>query len=301
MDPRKIISYCVDYYRKWSEYPSVRDIFYAFVDELWPNTYSAYKRLSEWLRDRRLDGSIPWEIIRDGSGRELRSGDAPFVSLNKYVHYQFKQLQKSPQYYRLPRWMNQPNRVIVACEKEADYPIIRSIVHPLGVDTFYQRGYTGWRPLFQISEEGERKTIILAVGDFDPSGEDIVDFLERAMGILGVNAKVEKVAVTQEQIERFSLPHRPEDSTEIEKLKRDPRFKKWPYGLYRVETAALRVRHPDYFRGLLEDQVNKYFDDKVFKQVQKEEKRLKETLKDAIEKEKDTIRKMRNHILKLVS
>jgi len=281
----KIAEYCESFRDRYGECPSVRDIFYRFVDEFWPNTKNAYKGLSKWLVRKRLEREIDWRLIRDGSGREIYEGDYVEKDPESFVKGQVSSFINSWNAYRLPVWSGQPKRVVVACEKEADYPVVNSIVGDLNVNTFYERGYSGWRPLFEIAENIEqsgKQLVIIALGDFDPSGEDIVRFLGRAMNDLKIEVIPEKVAVTKKQIERFKLPHRPEDAKEIEKLRKDPRFRKWPWGLYRVETAALRAKAPDYFDKLLKKAVMKHFDLSIHEEVSKREEAEREIVKKRI-------------------
>lgn len=249
---------------------------------------------------QRLNGKVDWRIIRDGSGREYEEGDWIDDTPQEHVEGWLDIFVDVGRRYHKPVWLNQPKKVIVACEKEADYPIIKSILHDLHVDTFYERGYTGWRPLFEAAEkikaEGKKPTVI-ALGDFDPSGEDIVRFLKQAFHDLGFkDIIVEKVVVTKEQVERFKLPHRPEDAKEIEKLQKDPRFKKWPYGLYRVETAALRDRAPDYFDSIIKEAVQKYFDQEIWEKVKTAQEKAREKISEFFDDQQDLIDELRDNI-----
>jgi len=54
--------------------------------------------------------------------------------------------------------------------------------------------------------------------------------------------------------------------------------------LYRVETASLRVRQPDYFENLLKTTVLRYFDSKVYGKVKKEEEKAKPIISKMIKK-----------------
>jgi len=300
LEPSTIAQFCKQTYERYGEYPSMRDIFYHFVDKLWPNTKSVYKALSKWLVTQRLIGKVDWRIIRDGSGREYEEGDWAYRTPKKHVEAWFDLFTEIGSRYALPLWLNQPKKVIVASEKEADYPIIKSILSSLNVDTFYERGYTGWRPLFEavekIKTEG-KKPIVIALGDFDPSGEDIIRFLKQAFVELGFkNIIIEKVVVTKDQVERFKLPHRPEDAEEIAKLQRDPRFKKWPYGLYRVETAALRDRAPDYFDNLIKESVQKYFDQEIWEKIKQKQEEERGKIAKFFEEQADLIDELRDNI-----
>ena len=300
IDPGTIAEYCKQTYERYSEYPSIRDIFYRFVDELWPNTKSVYKALSKWLVAMRLNRKIDWRIIRDGSGREYEKGDWTHMTPRQHTLLWLDLFTDIGNRYDLPKWLNQPNKVVVACEKEGDYPIIKAILYGLNVDTFYERGYSGWRPLFEAVEKinAEGKTpILIAIGDFDPSGEDIVRFLTKAFTQLGLqNMQVEKVVITKEQIEEFKLPHKPEDVKEIEKLQKDPRFKKWPYGLYRVETAALRAKAPDFFDKTIKDIVMKHFDQGIWEKVEKAQEEAREKISEFFEDQQDLIDELRDNV-----
>lgn len=284
IDINAIANYCKRYFKLWNNYPSVRDIFYGFVDELWPNTKSVYKMLSRWLVKMRLEGKIDWRLIRDGAGRERSIGDWTYVEPNTYVQYQLKRFADSPQQYHLPKWYNQEKVVIVVGEKEADHPPLLTICDPLCVAVQYTRGYGGWRDWFEIAEQlkGEqyedKEIVIIAIGDFDPTGEDIVRYTEEALKKLGLKLTLEKAMVTKDQVEEYKLPHRPEDVKEIEKLRKDTRFKKWPYGLYRVETAAFRNRAPDAFRKTLVDAIAKHFDPEIYQEVKKLESEKQEVV-----------------------
>jgi hypothetical protein len=60
-------------------------------------------------------------------------------------------------------------------------------------------------------ERAGRPAVLLYAGDFDPSGEDIDrDFVARA----GCFAKVERVALTVEQVEAYQLPPQPGKETD---------------------------------------------------------------------------------------
>jgi len=288
LDSAKIERFCRDQYSRYYCYPSLRDIFYAFVDDLWPNTLSAYQSLSKWLRDLRLSGRIDWRIIRDGSGREIAKGDYNLVKPENYIEAIIKDFEEAPDNYSLPKWLDQFFEVYILCEKEADFPVTRSILSNLNVDIAYLRGYSGWRLLFEIAEKIKRSTkepVIIALGDFDPSGEDIVRFVREALcDLTEREISFLKIAVIKEQIEKFKLPHRPEDLREMQKLERDPRFKNWPFGHYRVETATLRVREPEYFERILREMVLEYFDSKIGKNVEDLERKLKKKVRRGLDK-----------------
>lgn len=311
LDPSAIASYCKEYYQRYLEYPSLRDIFYRFVGELWPNTKSAYKGLSKWLRDHRLTGKIDWQIIRDGAGREFEDNDWSYTTPRRHIEIWLNLFTDVGSRYDLPMWLNQPKKVIVLTEKEADYPIIKSLagLGALNVDTAYARGYSGWRMLFEIAEkikESRKQPVIIALADFDPSGgegakrtgKDLISFILKAMLQLGVeDVQVEKILVTKDQVDKFKLPHRPEDEQEIAKLQRDPRFKTWPWGLYRVETAAFRAKAPDAFDNCIKEAVMKHFDQEIWTKIKKKQEESREKIEDFFAEQDDLIGDLRDNIM----
>ncbi len=271
-DIGKVEGVCFDSHREYGVYPSLRDIFYALVGESLPNTKSAYRGLIQYLVQKRLSGEIDWKLIRDGSGRELNVGDYAYEPPENYFDSWLRSFKNCSRSYSLPRWTDQKFKVIVLCEKEADYPAVKSVLSDLNVDVGYMRGYSGKRLMFEMAEEIQNNSKvpkILILGDFDPSGEDIKRNVGRDMKKMGLDIKPINIAITKEQIRKFKLPHIPEDMEEIDKLKKDPRFLKWTHGLYRVETASLKARQPEYFKSLLRKSVLKYFDQKIYDEVKK--------------------------------
>jgi hypothetical protein len=63
------------------------------------------------------------------------------------------------------------------------------------------------------------------------------------------------------------LPHRPEDSEEIAKLQRDPRFKKYEHGFFRVEIDSLLALHWDRFLEILQEKLEAYWDSEIYETV----------------------------------
>jgi hypothetical protein len=141
-----------------------------------------------------------------------------------------------------------------------------------------------------------QKTVILQLGDFDPSGEDIVRDLRERLMMLSKRTDIifEKVAVTLDQIIELQLPAKPESMDEIAKMRRDPRYKGYierltslaqldervkklidMYGSpeIRVELDALVALAPERFKRILRSAIEKYFDWNVYNTVtrQKEE------------------------------
>ena len=280
--------------------PTVRTIYYALVSkELIPNTRSAYQGLSKMLVKARKEGQVRWEWIAD-EARATRGSDHPRWEPERYakayIEYVFEKLQN----YKLPKWLNQEQYVECWIEKAALAATFDNWLGDMNVVLVPSRGYSSWTFLKEaadrIEENAEgRETIILYFGDFDPSGRDIERFVTETLEWFGVDATIHNIAVTEDQIEQYKLPHSPEDADEIAKMMRDPRFKQWEHGLFRVELDALMAFVPDEFERIVKGSVEGYFDPRIYNETleqQEEEQKTawakaKELLDEKIKEIKD--------------
>lgn len=102
-----------------------------------------------------------------------------------------------------------------------------------------------------------RPSVLLYAGDLDPSGEDIDrDFVER----VGAFDKIERVAVTVEQIEHFDLPPQLGQTD-------DPRADGFIARHGRLVQVELEALDPDDLRGLYDDALARYWDPDAFEAV----------------------------------
>jgi len=249
--------------------PTVRTVYYALVSkELIPNTRSAYQGLSKRLVKARKDGLVKWEWIADET-RATRGRDNPLWEpeeyANAYVEHLFERLED----YKLPKWLDQPYYVEVWIEKFALAATFMNWVGDLNVVLVPSRGYSSWTFLKDaaarfMENAKDKKAVVLYFGDFDPSGKDIERFIAEALDWFGVEVKIKPIAVSEEQIQLYNLPSTPEDVKERAKLRRDPRFKDWEHGMFRVELDALMAFVPDEFERIVKESVSEYFDEEIY-------------------------------------
>ncbi len=183
---------------------TLRQVHYRLVsrdDVIQPNTVSAYDTLSGWLRDDRLEGTIPWEWMED----RLRQATtwAMWDDPAEFLH------GVRSDYHRNV-WQDQTHYVEVWCEKDALSGIFSSVVSRYGVALNVGRGYDGWSSIKRAADRYYRRqdegieTTVLYFGDFDPSGEDMHRSLQDRFATLGVYPEIPKVALTHEDAQ--SLP-----------------------------------------------------------------------------------------------
>ncbi|MEM1830521.1 MAG: hypothetical protein QXJ97_03195 [Desulfurococcaceae archaeon] len=300
-----------DYYARNNIAVTLRGLFYILVSKnVLPNTKSAYKRLSEIIAKARYEKKFPAHLIRDvtrSSAYLEKTEYYPSELSEEDLRRLIESTLESYSTYSLNPWKDQPKRVIVLVEKEAQYELVKKVVaenFKFGVyKIVFSRGYDSATDMIKLAEEIKSlnedgyRAVLLIITDFDPSGEDIArDYVERLKYIEpSLDFEAEKVAVTREQIEKFNLPCTPESQEELEKLRRDPRFKgfvdKW--GLVRVELDALVALRLDDFKQILIGAIKKHFDFEVYEKVtKKREEELKAKADEARKKNIELLKKV---------
>lgn len=275
--------WCVKWYERIGEYPSVRDVFYAGIDIYWPGTISAYKTMDKWLTRLREEGRFPVEYLRDGGKRELEDPEHQTRDPDAYIDGLISDLREDiitiltgkPTYY-FGRWYKQPKKIYVVGEKEGDMPHIRHICEPLGVSVAYIKGFSSV-PLHKAvaekmksaTKEG-RTNILLFVGDFDPSGRKIRRSFAEKLRKWGAVFEELTIAVTHEQVMAFNLPCIPQSKKEQEKFMRQHEAQEWIAEYkepIRVETASFRNREPDAFEQCVRDGIRPHYHEGIREQV----------------------------------
>ena len=283
------------YYRIGSPV-TLRAIFYALVSRnIIPNTKSAYKRLSAVLTRARKEGRFSWHLIKDET-RRILGGDYGYSLKDieekvgkielEYIDdiiYELEKVKKARFSPSVKKWEGQKYRVIIALEKDALADAIHSMVYEWNVEILVMRGYASATSLYNLANKikglsrNGSKVVVLLLTDFDPSGEDIARYVrECLLNDFNVEAEVYKVAVTLEQIKKYDLPATPESIEERKKMARDPRFKKWEYGYFRVELDAMVGLVPEELKKILNQEISKYFDNEVYEKVKERVNELKE-------------------------
>lgn len=317
----KALEVAKEYYDMHGTALTLRGLFYVLVSRGdIPNTKTAYKHLSNVLAKARYAGRFPWHLIKDATRRKIFMESTTSYPTAPLSPEDLKRILEdyinSYTNVTVNPWKDQPYRVIVVVEKEALADAIEKFtreVFPFGV---YQirviKGYDSATDIHELAETLEliprnQKAVILQLGDYDPSGEDIVRDLRERLEMLSKRDDTifEKVAVTLDQILELGLPCKPETAEEIAKMRRDPRYKSYvaklqeiargdervaklieTYGSpeIRVELDALVALHPDKFKEILKKSIEKYFDMQTYEQVTKAKE-------DELKKKAENIRK----------
>lgn len=315
----------LSYYNQHGTALTLRGLFYILVSKnVIPNTVYSYQKLSRVLAQARYRGEFPWYLLKDATRRSIWMERQTYYQTKPLTADEIKSIIESyiNSYYDVSvnPWEDQPYRVVVVVEKEALADAVSKFISEVFSFGVYQvrviRGYDSATDVHNLAEilesiPSKQAPVVLQLGDYDPSGEDIVrDFRDR-LRMLSKRGDIifEKVAVTIDQIIDMQLPAKPESLDEINKMRRDPRYRKYierimsmaetdervkklieVYGSpeIRVELDALVALRPDDFKQILRQAVEKYFDWSIYNTVtraREEElrKKAEELKKQAIE------------------
>ncbi|MET9099999.1 hypothetical protein [Streptomyces antibioticus] len=236
---------------------TLRQLYYQFVArDLLPNKQSEYKRLGAIVNDARLAGLLDWNYIVDRT-RNVRS----------LPHWDSPQsvIQAAASGYRTPRWAPQPYRVEVWIEKDALIGVIAGVCERNDVDYFSCRGYTSQSELWGAAQRmiGYRDCgqmpVVIHLGDHDPSGVDMTRDIRERLALFGADVRVVRIALNMDQVLEFDPPPNPAKLT-------DSRASGYirQHGRSSWELDALE---PTLLDQLIQDEIDRYRDDRLWDQA----------------------------------
>lgn len=232
---------------------TLRQLYYQFVArDLLPNSQRSYKRLGSIINDARLAGYIDWDAIVDRT-RNLKS--------NPHWTSPGSIIESAAYSYRRDLWAGQPYRVEVWIEKEALAGVIERPCVKLDVPYFCCRGYVSQSEQRASGVRARRNwlnndqsTVILHLGDHDPSGVDMTRDNDDRMQLFSQcpNVTVQRIALNWDQIEQYNPPPNPAKLT-------DSRAQDY-IQRYGRESWELDALEPRVIADLITDNVEYYMD-----------------------------------------
>lgn len=195
-----------------------RQIHYALLNDpplvhankphsTYQNTLACYKATCELVTRARLEGRIPFRAIEDPTrpveAWNFHRGTASFLRahLDQFLKGYYRDLQQS-----------QPNHIEIIGEKNTIDSIIRPVAAEYCIPMTIGRGYCSLPPRHAMAQRfkksGKDKLVLLALGDFDPEGEDIAHSFARSLrdDFDVQNIEAVKVALTAAQVRELRLP-----------------------------------------------------------------------------------------------
>ena len=227
---------------------TVRQIFYRLVGRYgYPKDELGYGRLCEHLNRARRARLIPFDHIRDDGVSIIRRDY--FADTHDF----WDDTGRRARLYRRDRLAGQAVRLELWCEAAGMMPQLDRVAREFSVPVYSAGGFASVTGTHDIAERALQRslpTVILHVGDFDPSGESIFQamiedasaFVERDRLTLDMTLEGVRVALTQQQVQAFGLPTAPPKKT-------DSRARGW------VETCQAEALPPDDLAQLVQNAI----------------------------------------------
>lgn len=197
---------------------TARQVFYVLVVRYgYDKTEKAYARLLETLNRARRARVIPMSVIRDDGGAERHPGGwpAPASFWDAVVH--------TASGYTHDPADGQPVAVEVWVEAAGMLPQVAAVAVDYGASVYSSGGLDSVTVKHAAAERMAHRsvpTVVLHLGDHDPSGnsivdsaaEDVVAFAEELGAI--APPTFARLGVTEEQARRYRLASAPQKSTD---------------------------------------------------------------------------------------
>jgi hypothetical protein len=245
---------------------AIRQIFYLLVSHGYPKNEKFYKKLVRYLGRARRSREIPWDAIRDDT-----------VMVIAPEHYQgqddfLMQVQTKAREYSRDKQTNQAAYIEVHSEAAGMMPQLHRLVRAFSIPVYSSSGFqslTYKRQLVErINERYERRTVVLYLGDYDPSGgamfenlgADVRAFLQDDGHPITPPPVFETVALTEEQVKNHHLPTVPPKAS-------DTRTRSWKGDA----TCQLEALPPDVLAKYLKQSIWKYFDERKYAEALEQE------------------------------
>lgn len=238
---------------------TVRQVFYAMVGRFYyPKTEQAYDSLCEKLVRARRAQMIPFDVLRDDSVSVIES-----PAYSGLAAFDDETARRARNYQR-DRQAGQPLRLELWCEAAGMMPQLAAVADSYSIPVYSASGFLGLSAVRQIADRAlrsNRATLLLHVGDHDPSGVSIFDRIEREgrafvradRTVQTLDFRAERIALTVEQIETHRLPTAPAKHT-------DSRAASWQGGTCQCEALP-----PNLLAAIIETAIVKHLDMNVYR------------------------------------
>jgi hypothetical protein len=277
----EVVEAALDVFKQYDTALTLRQLYYRLVSRhLFPNTINSYKRLSRLMVRAREEGDVPVNCLEDRSRRVLGRGDAGYTSAQDFLKRRLASLRESYKEFRMPMWDVQPNYIVVSLEKDALSRLVGDVANQYAVRTFPTRGYPSFTYVQRMAGYIRNRlkgkpTVVLYFGDFDPSGIDIERDLSARLGRYKAGEYiVHRVALTKDQIVKYSLPPMPVKRSDA----RSHNF----VASYGDESVELDAIDPNTLKLMVAQSIASYIDLDAWRKKEEEIDNLRVWIKDRL-------------------
>lgn len=241
---------------KYSGTLTLRGLHYQLVNLGMTNDISHYKMVVSAMIKARWDGSLMFNDFVDHDRESLGITKSDVTVYDDKVEEAKSQIGLWMNGYSKNRWENQTYYVEVFIEKKALIGAFSDVCKEYDVSLNPCKGYPSLTFLYdaymRFSEAVNRgqEPVMLYFGDYDPSGEDIPRSIKDNLRKMGVDVRVERIALMEDQVLEWKLPPAPAKVG-------DSRTASWT-GMGQVELDAVT---PEKLHRLCEKAILEEFDD----------------------------------------
>lgn len=197
---------------------SVRHMFYRMTDPTLPEyvpktdkgTNNGYAVVQRLLSNMRRSGKLDFGWITDSTRRGYHVNT--FKDSAEYLKHMASG-------YRGDMWCNAESYVEVWCESRSIAGVIQDLCKEYAVSLYPSGGFSSLTltyesacGIYSATNQGEKDANIIYIGDYDPAGVLIDQSIGKEIrnhldGL--VNVHFHRIAITDEQIEKYNLPTKP--------------------------------------------------------------------------------------------
>jgi hypothetical protein len=233
---------------------TVRQVFYRLVGAHgYAKSEHAYKNLCELLARARRAQLVPFASIRDDGVSVMEA--QWYASPEDWWDDAGRRIER----YQRDRQQGQAHRLELWCEAAGMMPQLERIAGAYSVPVFSAGGFlslSAVRLIVDRARQRDHKTVILHVGDYDPSGHSIFDRMIADAQAFLVNDRLlalqevigQRVSLTEEQVGLYALPTSPPKAS-------DSRSAAW-----QGETCQVEALAPDALAAIVDDAIRGWFD-----------------------------------------
>jgi len=240
---------------------TARQVFYRLVGVYgYPKDENAYERLCNALGRARRAGMIPFEHLRDDGAARI---DADHYEGPEAFYGHVRRLGAS---YERDKLARQPVRMRVYCEAAGMMPQLARTCEPYSVPVYSCSGFDSLTAKHDLAQRcvqmftyRGKPTVILHLGDYDPSGvsiyesmrEDVLAFVAEDVGHKAPEEVTifERVALRPEHVERHGLTSYPPKPSDLRS------------GRWEGETCQLEALPPDVLAEALDAAIRRHLDE----------------------------------------
>jgi hypothetical protein len=264
---------------------TARQVFYRLVGAYgYPKDENAYERLCEKLNRGRRTGLINFDDLRDDGAATISSDH--YSSVEDF----YGRVRRLGSRYERDKLTRQNFNIRVYCEAAGMMPQLARVCRPYSVPVYSCSGFDSLTAKYELAQACAaaftykgRETIILHLGDFDPSGvsiydsmkEDVLAFLSEDVPHMDPDdvAWFDRVALAPHQVDCYDLTTYPPKPS-------DKRSRAWiEQGL---RTCQLEALPPDVLAELLSRDIEAYLNEKILSEDREAEEQERRQIARAL-------------------